>query len=539
MRKDAEAKDRLIEELQEARARIEELERAELAHRRTEQALRESEARYHDLFDNVPLALYRTTPEGRILAANPTLVNLLGFPSLDELLRADVRSLYAESSSRQELLEEIDRGSVAFALEFQLRRYDGMRIWVRENVRAVRDASGNVICYEGSLEDITERKRAQEALRKERDFSTSLIEASPTFFVAISAQGRTLMMNQAMLTALGYSREEAIGKDYLDTFIPEDDHKKLADVFERLVHDRKPTLNENRVRAKDGREILVEWHGRPIFTESGEFNYFFGVGIDITERRRAEEERARVEAQLRQAHKMQAIGQLAAGVAHDFNSILAVILGNAEHARGSLKKRPAEGAALEALDQIAESVERGKALVKRLMTFGRARAGKPQRFDLNRIVVDMQNMLKPLIGKRIELKVVTARDVTPVRANPGHIEEAIMNLVLNAQDAMPEGGVITVEAANVVVDRAQAAAHVSAKPGPYAVLAVSDTGVGITEETKERLFEPFFTTKPAEKGTGLGLSIVDSIVAQAGGFIELETQPGKGATFKLYFPTAQ
>jgi PAS domain S-box-containing protein len=428
---------------------------------------------------------------------------------------------------------------VAFALEFQLRRYDGMRIWVRENVRAVRDASGNVICYEGSLEDITERKRAQEALRKERDFSTSLLEASPTFFVAISAQGRTLMMNQAMLIALGYTREEAIGRDYLDTFVPVDDRKKLAQVFEKLVHDRKPTLNENRVRAKDGRETLVEWHGRPIFTENGQFNYFFGVGIDITERRRAEEERARVEAQLRLAHKMQAIGQLAAGVAHDFNSILAVILGNAEHAQGSLKKRRVESSVLEALDQIAESVERGRALVQRLMTFGRARTGEPQRLDLNRIVVDMQNMLKPLIGKRIELRVVTAPDVKPVRANPGHIEEAIMNLVLNAQDAIPEGGVITVETANAVVDRAQAAARVSAKPGPYAVLSVSDTGIGMTDETKQRLFEPFFTTKSAEKGTGLGLSIVDGIVTQAGGYIELDTQLGKGATFKLYFPAAQ
>ena len=532
-------KARLIDELEAAHARIEELERAERARQRPDQALRESEARYHNLFERVPVGLYRSTPAGRILAANPALVQMLGYPDLESLVNTDAASLYAQSDDRQKLLREIDRGGVAIDLEFQLRRRDGTRIWVRENVRAVCDDTGDVVCYEGSLEDITERKRAQEALRKERDFSTSLLQASPTFFVAISAEGRTLMMNEAMLTTLGYSQEEAVGTNYLETFVPESDRRAAANVFEKLVHLRKPTLNENRVLTKDGQELLVEWHGRPVFKEDGQFDFFFGVGIDITQRRRAEEEKARVEAQLRHAHKMQAVGRLAAGVAHDFNNILAVILGNAEYALRKSKDEPADSPVTYALQQIVESVERGMGLVKRLLTFGGARPGKPQLLDLNRVVADMEKMLRPLIGHRIELKVVAAPELKPVRADPGQIEEAVLNLLLNARDAMLDGGRVTVETTDVVLDEAQAAAHIDAKPGPRVMLSVSDTGVGMDAETRQRLFEPFFTTKPADKGTGLGLSIVHGIVTQTGGHIEVDSQPGKGATFRLFFPAAE
>jgi PAS domain S-box-containing protein len=342
-----------------------------------------------------------------------------------------------------------------------------------------------------------------------------------------------------MLKALGYTEDEVVGTNYLETFVPEADRKLLAGVFNTLVHSREPTRNENRVLTRDGSELLVEWHGRPTFKEGGQFDFFFGVGIDITERRRAEEEKARVEAQLRDAYKMQAVGQLAAGVAHDFNSILAIILGNAEHIRGKLRDDQIEGPEAAALEHITAAVERGASLVRRLLTFGRASRGRPQRLDLNRIVSEMERMLQPLISDQIEFRVNLASDISPVHADPGQLEEVIMNLVLNARDAMPNGGMLTVETASVTLNEAHVAAHVEARTGPHTMLAVSDTGIGLGEETHRRLFEPFFTTKPVDQGTGLGLSIVHGIVAQAGGHINVTSKPAKGTTFKVYFPSVE
>jgi two-component system cell cycle sensor histidine kinase/response regulator CckA len=401
------------------------------------------------------------------------------------------------------------------------------------------DENGEVAQIIELMRDITDRKRTEEALRKERDFSASLLQASPTFFVGISAEGRTLMMNEVMLTALGYTEEEVLGTNYLDTFVPEPDRELLAGIFNRLVHSREATLNENRVLTKDGRELLVEWHGRPLFKDNGQFDFFFGVGIDITERRKQEEEKARVEAELRHAHKMQAVGQLAAGVAHDFNSVLTVILSNAERLLSKMRQEQPDSADAVALGQIVESVERGAALVERLLTFGRARGGKPQVLDLNRIVADMERMLRPIIGDQIEFKMTSASEIRPIYADVRQIEEAVMNLILNARDAMPDGGRLTVETANVTFDSAYTGSHTEAKPGSHVMLCVSDTGVGMNGDTMQRLFEPFFTTKPTGKGTGLGLSIVHGIVKQAGGHIEVTSQPGKGAAFKLYFPAAE
>jgi signal transduction histidine kinase len=270
--------------------------------------------------------------------------------------------------------------------------------------------------------------------------------------------------------------------------------------------------------------------------EAGEATEIVGYFIDITERKRAEEEKAKSEAQLRHAHKMQAVGQLAAGVAHDFNSILTVILSNAERTLSKMNEDRIASAEAEALRQIVSSVERGAGLVRRLLAFGRTGGGKPQLLDLNRVVVDMDAMLRSLIGGQTELRVRTASDIKAIYADVGQIEEAIMNLVLNARDAMPDGGKLTIETAHVTLDKAYARAHIEAKPGSHAVLIVNDTGTGMNEETMRRMFEPFFTTKSKEKGSGLGLSIVHGIVTQAGGHIEVTSKPGDGTSFKLYFP---
>jgi PAS domain S-box-containing protein len=390
--------------------------------------------------------------------------------------------------------------------------------------------------------DITERKRAEQALRRERDFSTSLLQASPTFFVAINAKGVTLMMNDAMLETLGYTKEEVVGTNYLETFVPQPDRKLAARIFDKLIHSRVATLNENRVLTKDGRQLLVEWRGRPMFKEDGAFDFFFGVGIDVTERRQAERERAKLEEQLRHVHKMQAVGQLAAGVAHDFNSVLAVVLGNAELLRSECKRRglpDPKNAISDALGHILNSVERGRKLVQSLLTFGRTRSWRPRPLNLNNRVDYVRQMLEGVLGAHIELEVLKEQNLKTINADAGQMEQVLVNLLLNARDAMPDGGELTIETANADLDEAYVTAHAEAHPGPHVCLRVSDTGAGMDGSTLKRLFEPFFTTKPMDQGTGLGLSIVYGIVTQANGHITVASDVGKGTTFALYFPATE
>jgi len=321
---------------------------------------------------------------------------------------------------------------------------------------------------------------------------------------------------------------------WIDHVHPQDRQRILDDLtglFEHGSHSY-----EYRFLNKDGTYRWIRDEMKLTRDEAGEATEIVGYFIDITERKRAEEEKAKSEAQLRHAHKMQAVGQLAAGVAHDFNSILTVILSNAERTLSKMNEDRIASAEAEALRQIVSSVERGAGLVRRLLAFGRAGGGKPQLLDLNRVVVDMDAMLRSLIGGQTELRVRTASDIKAIYADVGQIEEVIMNLVLNARDAMPDGGKLTIETAHVTLDKAYARAHIEAKPGSHAVLIVNDTGTGMNEETMQRMFEPFFTTKSTEKGSGLGLSIVHGIVTQAGGHIEVTSKPGDGTSFKLYFP---
>ena len=262
----------------------------------------------------------------------------------------------------------------------------------------------------------------------------------------------------------------------------------------------------------------------------------------MTARKQAEQERAHLEGQLRQSQKLQAIGQLAAGVAHDFNSLLMVLLGNLELLqRRREKAEPARTDRAEeaAMEQMLAAVERGRKLVQNLLAFGRTHKTKPQNLDVNQTIANMDAILQGLLEGRIELHTNKAPNLKPIHADAGQIEQAVMNLVINARDAMPEGGTLEIETANVLLEQAYVAAHADAKPGPHVLIAVRDTGHGMTSSTLERLFEPFFTTKPVDKGSGLGLSIVHGIVNQAGGHIEVKSQSGEGSEFELYFPAVE
>jgi PAS domain S-box-containing protein len=533
---------RLVEELQALRSRIAELERVELEHARANEALDESEARFRslteDVLDTGKDGVFVLDADFRVVWINQALERYFGLRREEVvgkdkrlLIRERVKGIFEESERfASRVLATYDNNT--YVENFECHVLPGDRRderWLEHWSRPIRSgyyAGGRIEQYT----DITDRRHAAEALRKERDFSTSLVQASPTFFVAISPEGRTLMMNEAMLTALGYTEDEVLGTNYLETFVPEADRELLAKVFDELTRLNKPTLNENHVLAKNGDELLVEWHGRPVFKENGEVGYQFGVGIDITERRRLEE-------QFRQSQKMEALGLLAGGVAHDFHNLLTAVLGNAEFLLGKLRKEPApDERYITCLGAIVNAGNRAVALTRQLLAFGRGQVVSPVALDLNTVLEGIEELLPQITGEHIKLTVKRQRDLCPIEADAAQIEQIIMNLVVNARDAMPRGGALTIETADVTLDEDYVAWHPRAHPGRHAALYVFDTGVGMSAETVDRIFEPFFTTKPVGEGTGLGLSTVFGIVKQARGHLTVESEEGKGTVFRVYLP---
>ncbi|MBW2019949.1 MAG: PAS domain S-box protein [Deltaproteobacteria bacterium] len=381
---------------------------------------------------------------------------------------------------------------------------------------------------------ITERKRTEEALRKERDFNKTLIEASPTFFVAIGADGKTLMMNKAMLQALGYDSDEVIGTDYLSTFVPERDREMLSEIFRTLVKQHQPTLNENYVLTKDGRERLVEWHGRPIFKENGQFDFLFGVGIDITERKRAEEERKKLEAKLQQAQKLEAIGTLAGGIAHDFNNLLMGIQGNVSLMAMDIDPTHPH---YERLKSIEKQIQSGAKLTSHLLGYARKGRYEIKPVDLNQLVEETSETFGRT-RKGITIHRDLAEDLFAVEADPGQIEQVLLNLYVNAADAMHGGGDLILKTMNTTHKDMKGRLY-DPKPGNYVVLTVTDTGIGMDRETMDRIFDPFFTTKEMGRGTGLGLASAYGIIKGHGGYVDVGSKKGHGTTFSVYLPASE
>jgi PAS domain S-box-containing protein len=254
-------------------------------HKRMLAALQVSEERYRSLVENVNIGVYQNTggKHGRFLQANPAIVKMFGYGSKEEFLQIRVSDLYENPDDRQAFVQEVLRQGSVRNMELRLKKKDGAPFWGAVTANIAYDAAGQVKWLDGVIEDITERKRAEEALRKERDFVQTLVQASPAYFVAIGADGKTIMMNGAMLDVLGYTSDEVVGRDYLATFVPEREREALSGVFQTLSAEQSPTLSRNRIVTRDGEERLVEWHGRTVFTEDGELDYFFGIGNDITE----------------------------------------------------------------------------------------------------------------------------------------------------------------------------------------------------------------------------------------------------------------
>ncbi len=366
------------------------------------------------------------------------------------------------------------------------------------------------------------------ALRAHERFLRDVIDADPHFVFAKDWDGRFTLANKAVAQVYGITPDALVGKTDADfnsnrqeveNFL-RDDREVIASGRPKLIPEE-PVTN-----AKTGETRWFETVKVPLISADGTARQVVGVATDVTQRKRLEE-------QLRQSQKMEAIGRLAGGIAHDFNNLLTAIIGYAELLM-------ADGGAADSrrgdVAEIKRAAERAAGLTQQLLAFSRKQLLQPKVLDLNALVRETQKLLRRLLGEDIELQTVAATDLDAVEADPGQLGQVIMNLAVNARDAMPRGGQLTIETANVVLDDAAVQQHVTMRPGRYVMLAVSDTGVGMDADTKAHLFEPFFTTKEAGKGTGLGLATVYGIVKQSGGYIWAYSEPGRGATFKIYLP---
>ncbi len=371
-----------------------------------------------------------------------------------------------------------------------------------------------------------ELREAEQALRREQHFADTLLETAPAIVLVLDPEGRIVRFNRYMEEVSGYSLDEVRGKDWFSTFLTPKEDAEVRQVFDDTLATHFTHGIVNAIVSRGGEERIIEWNNKTLTDDAGQVTGILAIGQDITDRVQLEE-------QLQRSQKMEAIARLAGGIAHDFNTLLGSILGYTEMQLDSLKqgdplRRPAE--------QIRRAAERGVTLTRQLMGFSRRRDSHLEVVDLGASIDDMDDMLRRLTGDDIELVLSLPSDLWRVEIDRGHVEQVLMNLVVNAADAMPRGGRLTLAARNLDDQAIHRRSGLEVPPGEYVMLSVRDTGTGMDEATRSRIFEPFFTTKEPGKGTGLGLYTVYGIVRQSNGQIAVKSQLGKGTTLEIYLP---
>jgi PAS domain S-box-containing protein len=395
----------------------------------------------------------------------------------------------------------------------------------------------------GIVRDVSERKRADAALRESTKRLLRAQRVAQMGFLDWDLKTNEMYWSDQIYDLYGIDRQQNMANiDLIMELVHPDDREFVEENLETATSGVKEYDIDHRVVRPDGNVIWVHAQAELVRDADGAAESLLGTVVDITDRKRAEQERGRLETQLHQAQKMEAVGQLAGGVAHDFNNILTVILGHAELLLSTAKGGPDEqftNVVKSGLEGIKFAGHRAAALTRQLLAFGRREMASVEVLDLGPVIRDAEKLVRQMLREDIVFDVDVASDIRRIRADAGQFEQVMMNLVVNARDAMPKGGTLTVTCANADLNEAHAAGHIGAKPGPHVMLAVSDSGVGMSNDTMERMFEPFFTTKPIGKGTGLGLTTVYEIVKQAGAHISVESKLAKGSTFTVYFPAAE
>ena len=515
---------KLEQSIEASRGLVDDL-REEVAERRTaEQAARESEAVLRQVIDLVPHSIYAKDRASRFILVNRRSAELMGTTPQEAVGKTQAELTPREEEARalvDEDLEVITSGRPIYGKERTWTAPDG-RTYAEDISKIPFSSSlskGTAVL--GISVDITERKRAE----AERERLMSAIEQAAEAVLITDAEATIRYANPAFERITGYTRDEAIGQNPRILKSGEHDnvfYKRMWDTLTRGETWSGQFINKK----KDGTLFTEEATISPVRDASGKTTNYVAVKRDITQE-------IKLEGQLRQAQKMEAVGQLAGGVAHDFNNLLQAILGYGDLA---LDEAGADSPVRASVEEILKAGKRAKTLVRQLLAFSRRQVLKMKDVDLNDVIANLMKMIRRVIGEHITLDTVAGHDLGIVRADPGQIEQILMNLCVNARDAMPDGGTITIETENVRIDEAFCETHSWAEPGRYALLSVTDTGCGMDEKTLRSVFEPFFTTKGLGTGTGLGLSTVYGLVKQHGGMVHVYSEVGKGTTFKVYLP---
>lgn len=483
----------------------------------------EGSLRFYHAFAYSKAAIAIQDAEGRIIEQNAAHRTLLGY-SDDELKgRTPGHYLAGEMGEFGRTRDELLRWGSYFG-ETRCRTRSGRWVDAEISISIVRNPEGEIIGYTTFLFDITQKKRMGDALRESEDRFTTFMNNSFIIALMRDTRGRYVYVNRAFEQYVGKPSAEILGKTPFELW-PEESARELIAADQVVLSTERP-LEKYETTALPERETK-EWLAVRFPFHDRKRKAFVGcVLIDVTERKSLEE-------QLRQSQKMEAVGRLAGGIAHDFNNLLTIIAGYSELLLGSEAIVEEQRGKVE---EIKKAGERAALLTRQLLAFSRKQVLAPRVLNLNSVIENLRKMIDRLIGEDIEFATVPFGALGKVKADPGQVEQIIMNLVVNARDAMPHGGKLTIETANVEFDEEYARSHVPSVPGHYVMVAVGDTGTGMDPEVQKHIFEPFFTTKETGKGTGLGLATAYGIVKQSGGFIWVYSEVGVGTVFKIYFP---
>ncbi|MEW5723216.1 MAG: PAS domain S-box protein, partial [Thermodesulfobacteriota bacterium] len=490
------------------------------------EALRESEERLRLALSAADQGLYDLNVQTGEAKVNPEYAIMLGYDPAEFRETNDLWIERLHPDDREPVstvyYDYIAGNIPEYRVEFRQRTRSGDWKWILSLGKVVEwDDQGRPRRMLGTHTDIDERKRGEEDLRK----LSQAVEQSPAAVMITDPRGNIEYVNPKFTQVTGYTLEEARGQNPRFLKSGETSFEEYRELWETITSGREwHGVFHN--KKKDGTLFWERVSISPIRDAAGSITHFIAVKEDITAQKVLED-------QFRQAQKMESVGRLAGGVAHDFNNMLMVILGHAEMA---LDQVESTSPVHEDLQEILKAAQRSADLTRQLLAFARKQAVSPQVLDLNETVSGMLKMLRRLIGEDVELSWKPGLDLWPVKVDPAQVDQVLANLSVNARDAITGVGAVTIETDNVVLDEAYCQAHLGFKPGGYAMLAVSDTGAGMDKQVLERVFEPFFTTKELGKGTGLGLATVYGIVKQNNGFINVYSEPGRGTTFKIYFP---
>jgi two-component system cell cycle sensor histidine kinase/response regulator CckA len=494
--------------------------------------LDEQQRRLSAAVDQATETILVTDVAGNIVYVNPYFETSSGY-SREEALGQSPNILQSgvhEPAFYQEMWETISSGH-AWHGTFINRRKDGSRYYEEASIFPVRNAGGEIINYATVKRDITERVQAEEQLR----LLAAAIESSDEGVLITGnrlgpAGPEIVFVNGGLCRMTGYQPKEILGQTATIFTGPGSSRNALTQMASTLRRGEN-FKGEDIIYRKDGSTFQATWDIAPVVDDTGQITHYVAVVQDVTEVRA-------LELQLRQSQKMEAIGRLAGGVAHDFNNILTVITGTTGLLMAHYEHK-GDDIAYQDLLQIERAAERASTLTRQLLAFSRRQVLRPQVLNLNNVIVSLEKMLRVLLREDIDFQTQLEPYLEPIYADPGQIEQVILNLVVNGRDAMPESGQLTITTANTVLSQPAALLYSEFIPGPYVLLAVTDTGLGMDQATQERIFEPFFTTKPEGKGTGLGLATVHGIVTQSKGCLRVKSQPGGGTTLSIFLPQAR